>query len=64
MIPIPLPARAPAPRIPLIAPDNARVYDLAQEARRAGLRIVHNPARGLELALVPGAGQIPAGVAA
>ena len=54
MITIPLAARAPALRIPLIAPPEARVYDVAQEAQRVGLRIVHNPARGLELA--PAAG--------
>ena len=61
MITIPLPARAPASRIPLIAPGDARVYDLAQQAQRVGLRIVHNPQRGLELALMPRAGQIEVG---
>lgn len=64
MITVPLPARAPAPRTPLIAPPEARVYDLAQQARRVGLRIVHNPARGLELAVLSRAGRIPVGVAA
>jgi len=60
MIPIPI-QRAPRVRIPLIAPGEARVYDLAQEAQRVGLQIVHNPRRGLELVVLPRAGQVPVG---
>jgi len=60
VIPIPI-QRAPRVRIPLIAPPEARVYDLAQEAQRAGLQIVHSPTRGLELTLLPHAGQVPVG---
>lgn len=35
-------------RIPVIAPGEARVYDLAQAARRVGMRLVHSPVHGLQ----------------
>lgn len=60
MITIPL-VRTPGVRIPLIAPPEARVYDLARVAEQVGMRIVHNPERGLEMVLDLRAGQVPVG---
>lgn len=41
----PAPARGRLPRIPLIAPDSARVVDLAEAAHAVGCRLVHDGRR-------------------
>ncbi len=51
-------------RIVTTAPGERTVYDVAQEARRVGMRLVHSPVHGLQQVPYVGPGQIEVGVAA